>query len=295
MNRFWDHETKKFGEEPNYAGDLIDRLYSTPRGKLLNLVLYSRKYFNWYFGLYKNSHYSLPQVEKDIECHKIPMHEFIEQKYKCYSDFFLRLFKEGVRPFAPEKNTFPAFAEGNYFAFDSITPDIRFPVKGDFLNIQTILKKKEIAKDFEGGTIIICRLCPVDYHHFHYPDNGKTLLQYDIRGDYHSVNPLALLRKPDIFCKNYRRVNLLETENFGKIAYVEIGAMVVGKIVQAHQFQEFKKGDLKGHFEYGASTVIVIAQKGKLKLDETILFNSLQGIESKVKLGKPLAYLNPNF
>lgn len=184
-----------------------------------------------------------------------------------------------------------AFGEGRYLGFNHVYPDHRFPVKGQFLTATNLLENAELASEFIGGPILICRLCPIDYHHFHFPDTGKILKRYRVHGDYHSVNVYALKQKDDVFCVNEREISILETENFGKLAYIEVGAMCVGKIIQANpKKKSFKKGDRKGHFEFGASTLIILGQKGKWSVSKDILKHSNVNRESYIKLGDEVAF-----
>ena len=251
---------------------------------------FSRKSFNLIYGFYKNSKFSIKQINKDIQDYAIQLDDYIVEDFKSYSDFFLRQFKPGKRKFRREKNVMGAFAEGRYLGFNKIEPDHRFPVKGQFLNSITLLEDEKLGKEFAGGPILICRLCPIDYHHFHYPDNGKLVKRYRVGGQFHSVNVLALKNKGDIFCVNEREVSILETDNFGKLAYIEVGAMCVGKIVQENPKKKtFKKGELKGHFEFGASTVIILGQKNRWTVSRDILKHSNVNRESFIKLGDEVA------
>src|SRR6185437_6713 len=106
--------------------------------------------------------------------------------------------------------------------------DQTFPVKGAHLQPEVLLGRADVARAFEGGSLLIARLCPLDYHRFHYPDDGRTWDSYRIHGKLHSVNPLALKYRSEIFFTNERQVSLLETRHFGRIAYIEVGAMAVG-------------------------------------------------------------------
>jgi phosphatidylserine decarboxylase len=128
----------------------------------------------------------------------------------------------------------PAFAEARYLAFESIHEDQVFPVKGGFLSAESLLGSHEKAAPFVGGPLLLARLCPVDYHRYHYPDAGRTLDAYTIQGQLHSVNPVALAQRGEIFIRNERRVSILETQHYGKLAYIEVGALCVGKIIQSY-------------------------------------------------------------
>jgi phosphatidylserine decarboxylase len=109
----------------------------------------------------------------------------------------------------------------------------------------------------------------------------------------HSVNPIALKQRSKIFITNERHVSILETKHFGKLAYIEVGALCVGKIVQTHKESEpFSKGDEKGYFLFGGSTVILIGQAGRWNLDEDLLLKTRQNQETLVRLGEPIATMN---
>jgi phosphatidylserine decarboxylase len=151
-----------------------------------------------------------------------------------------------------------------------------------------LLGRTDIARSFQGGSLLIARLCPLDYHRFHYPDDGRTWDSYRVHGALHSVNPLALKFRSDIFFTNERQISLLDTRNFGRIAYIEVGALCVGKIVQSHFQPEFKRGDEKGYFLFGASTVIVMGQAGAWKPAQDLLEQTAKKRETLVRLGEPL-------
>jgi phosphatidylserine decarboxylase len=126
----------------------------------------------------------------------------------------------------------------------------------------------------------------VDYHYFHFVDDGQILATYEVLGEFHSVSPIAILKNSSIIATNERFVTLIGTSNFGKIAYVEVGALGVGKIVQLHNEKNvFSKGDIKGHFLFGASTVVVVGEVGRWRVCDDIIDRSASGIETFVRLG----------
>ncbi len=138
--------------------------------------------------------------------------------------------------------------------------------------------------------MLIARLCPVDYHRFHYPDAGRVEKLYRIPGRFHSVNPVALQFKQDTFATNERVVSVLNTNYFGKLAYIEVGAICVGKIVQTHNIAEgFKRGQEKGYFLFGASTVVLMGEPGAWTPAADILENTQKKLETLVKLGDEVA------
>ena len=161
-------------------------------------------------------------------------------------------------------------------------------MKGSDLTPELLLGRADLARDFEGGPLLIARLCPLDYHRFHFPDDGRTRESYQVHGRLHSVNPLALKYRSEIFFTNERHVSCLETRHLGRLAYIEVGALAVGKIHQTHLQPEFHRGDEKGYFLFGASTVIVLGQPGAWKPAQDLLDQTALKRETLVRLGEPL-------
>jgi phosphatidylserine decarboxylase len=241
------------------------------------------------YGVYQSSSLSRRQIEPFIEKFKIPMQEYQKETFKTFNDFFIRKFIPKERPFVQASHELPAFSEARYLAYEKITEKQKFPVKGSALSAVALMGSEEKAKPFIGGPLLLARLCPVDYHRFHFPDAGHTLEDYRIHGKLHSVNPMALKYKEDIFATNERHVSILQTENFGKIAFIEVGALCVGKIVQTFKEKDFKRGDEKGYFLFGASTVIVLGEPGQWTPDADLLDQTSRGRETLVRLGERVA------
>lgn len=292
--QFYNRYSGKNEIEKVYGNAMVQFLYNSTPGKIMTPLLANRTISKAY-GFMQNLSMTQAKVPKFVKNFNIDMSEYkpgsLETKdqnlsYKNFNEFFIRQFRPGKREFLSEEGRMPACAEARYFGYESVDENTVVPVKGKYLNEAGILDNKELAKDFAGGPLLIARLCPVDYHRYHYMDNGKTLKSYQVKGEFHSVNPAALKAKSDIFLANERRVSILETENFGKIAYVEVGAVCVGKIVQSFdESKSFKRGDEKGYFLFGGSTVIVIGQKGKWRPSDDILSNTKKGLETYIHLG----------
>jgi len=271
------------GEAPMRA------LYGSRLGRQLAKIL-AAPWMSQAYGKYQASTRSKKAIPDFIKTFQIPMEEFVEKKFDSFNDFFIRNFKEGQRSFPTNESEMGAPAEGRYFAFESITDTTPLPIKGVTLNVSTLLGNYPDTKAFHGGPGFIARLCPVDYHRFHFPDDGRILRQERLRGPLHSVNPIALKAKGDILFTNERFLSILDTKNFGKIAYLEVGALCVGRIVQSHSAaQDFKRGDEKGYFLFGASTVIVVGEPGRWKLDSALISKTNEGVETLVRLGDKIA------
>ena len=130
---------------------------------------------------------------------------------------------------------------------------------------------------------LVYRLSADDYHRYCYIDSGKLLLNKVIKGKLHTVRPIA--RSENVFCQNQREYVVLDTENLGEHIYIEVGALQIGKI-NNFKIHKFKKGQEKGYFSHGASTIVVIVQQERVSIDKDILEMSKKNIEVKVQYGE---------
>ena len=273
-----------------YGDRGVRALYGRPGRRRWLLHILTQHWISRVYGRTQNSPRSRRKIAPFVEQFSIPMELYLEEEYRSFNDFFIRQFKPGMRPFATGRS-FPAFAEGRYLVYGSSRKEEAFAIKNDELDIQALLGRPEEVEAFVGGPVYVARLCPTDYHRFHFPDEGRLLRQYSVQGKLHSVNPLALLYKKDILSSNERVVSLLETKYFGLLAYIEIGAICVGKIYQTHSYPQrpaFSRGAEKGYFLFGASCVVVLGQKGRLLADEDLCEQTRAGIESKIELGESI-------
>ncbi len=280
--------------EKVYGDWFIKLLYTSVAGQKIGPV-FTRKYFSQIYGALQDLPGSHHKVSPFIEKFNIPIDDYEpgtrpstdpRKSYKTFNEFFIRRFKLGRRPFINEPNRMPAFAEARYVGYESVQDHKSYPVKGNFLRAKDLIGNEQVGKIFEGGPLLIARLCPVDYHRYHYPDNGTVLDHFRVPGAYDSVNPMALRFKNQIFIENERHVSILQTENFGRLAYIEVGAICVGKIIQSHRWNKpFLRGEEKGYFLFGGSTVVLLGEKGLWKPSQDILKNTERGIETYLHLG----------
>lgn len=278
-------------EERVYGGRWIQLLYGTFLGRTLS-ALVAAPPFSRFYGWLQDRPSSKRKVQPFIQQFDIQMADFLpeegrpaEDPYSSFNAFFTRRVTETARPFA-EGPVFPAPCDARYFAYDSLDDTVSIPVKGSLFKASALLNHPKWNAVFDNGPGFIARLCPVDYHRFHFPDSGRVLDSWRIPGALHSVNPWALAFRPDIFMINERHVTILETEHFGKLAYVEVGATCVGKIQQTHHEPTFVRGDEKGMFLFGGSTVIVLGEQGRWTPDERILAHTKDGVEAYLKMGQ---------
>lgn len=283
----WDRARGRRIEERIYGGAGLSWLYGTAVGRFLADLVLCRPLPSRIAGWYQDRPASRRSIGRFVREFDIPTGEFEEADYRSFDDFFTRRFRAGARTFCDDPEALPAFAEGRYLAFRSVGPDDTFPVKGSLLSPGAVLGDSDRATAFEGGPLLVARLCPTDYHRFHYPDDGETERSWRIAGSLHSVHPLALAVRPRVFIANERRISLLRTRNLGRLAYVEVGAMNVGRIVQTHpEDRAFERGAEKGFFRFGASSILLFGEPGSWIPDPDLLERTEERIETLVRLGE---------
>lgn len=279
--KIYDLERKEFFYEKVFGEWFLKWIYHTRSGSMLSF-LFTKLPFSSIYGGMKNLGFTKKDIIPFIEDYAINIDEFEDiSHFKNFNDFFIRKFKENQRSFEQDSNIFPAFCEGRYLVYNSPKETL---VKNSWIDPRLFLEKED-QNIFKNGQVIISRLAPVDYHRFHFPDDGEVLKNYKVDGLLNSVTPYALSAKPDVLMTNKREITILDTSNFGKIAYVEVGALSVGTIKQTYSNDTFKKGEEKGYFLFGGSTVVIITENKIIDFNEDILQKTKEGIETFVKLG----------
>jgi phosphatidylserine decarboxylase len=283
----WDREARTLTQE--FMPDSPATYDSHPRRSLTNWFQ-SHPAYDWLVAAYQDTRLSARKIEPFIKTHNIDMSEFEPGPYKTYADFFERSFRPGARIFPIDEASMGAFAEARYFAWDKLSAEQHFPIKGHSLNAEHLLGSVYKAHPFEGGPVILARLSPVDYHHLHYPDDGTTIDDHRLGKRLWTVNSNALRNQPDILFRNERKAQLLETKNFGRLGFIEIGALSVGRIVQVHPLDRpFMRGEQKSVFRFGGSAVVLFGEPGAWRPSEDLLQKTSEGVETLVRLGDGIA------
>lgn len=293
--KYFNRLTGRMEVEKVYGDSAVRWLYQSSFGRFFQKILCTAPVSGLY-GVLQDSAFSANKIQPFIKNFNINEDDYLpeegrtnENPYSTFNQFFIRRFKEGRRPVESDKSLMPAFCEARYFGYESLNDKAEIPVKGQYMSAKALLAHSDWESTFEEGPLLLARLCPVDYHRFHFPDDGVVLDHYVLHGSYHSVNPVALKAKPEIFMLNERQVTIMDTLNFGKLAYIEVGATMVGKIIQSTELNSFSRGEEKGYFLFGGSTVIVLGEKGKWRPTADLIKNTAEGIETWVPLGQKLA------
>lgn len=269
-------------------------LYYNPLGKLPLDLVAKKKFLSSLYGRYMDTRLSASKIKSFIRDFNIDMEESVKsvKEFQTFNDFFIRKLKGESRKIVEENNKVASPADGKILAFEDIEDKDKFFIKGDEFTLRDFFKDSSLAKKYEGGTFIIIRLAPVDYHRYHFPLDGIVIWNKKVEGSYLSVSPYAVRNNFRIYCENKREISILRTKGFGDVVLSEIGATMVGGIVQTfRRDQPLKKGQEKGYFNFGGSSCILIFEKGKINIDQDILKNSMEGLETKVYMGEGIASL----
>lgn len=261
----------------------LEWMYGTRPGRLL-VKLMIRPGVSRAAGWLLDRRVSALAVRPFIRKNHICMDDFEQRRFRSFNDFFTRRVLPGKRPVDDAPGHLIAPCDSKLTVYD-IRPDSRFRVKGTEYTLEGLLQSKELAETFLGGTLLLFRLTVGDYHRYTYIDSGFVTGSTRISGVFHTVNPAAASRCP-IYRENTREYSLLESLRFGTVLQMEVGAAMVGRIVNAPGSRNVRRGEEKGRFEFGGSTVIVLLQKGRAILDADLLRNTAQDAETVVRLGE---------
>jgi phosphatidylserine decarboxylase len=260
-------------------------LYNNPIGEATLWALVKRKMVSSIYGKMMDRTSSEKRIQPFIEDFDIDMSGVQEQKFKNFNDFFTRRLEDNLRPVDTSFNIVVSPADGKILAFSDISCS-DFIIKGFRFNVSSFLDNTVLAEKYHDGALVIIRLAPVDYHRFHFPVSGDLTPGIKIKGGYYSVNPFALRKKAEILCLNKREYTILSNPLFGDVIMAEVGATMVGSIVQTYKGSSVIKGKEKGYFKFGGSTVALLFERNKISIDRDLLINTENGYETAVKMGE---------
>ena len=261
-------------------------IYENPLGGASLLWLVKRKALSRLYGLYCRTPLSAKGIPKFIEKYDVDM-TGCHGSYKNFAQFFARE-KSGVE-FPKETSALGSPCEGLVSVFPDIKPEQIIAAKGAHFSLAELFADEELARAYEGGTMVSIRLTPAHYHRMHFFDNGTVTATRMIKGDLYSVSPLALKRVLRLYCRNKRALIQFSTENFGDVVLVEVGATFVGSIVHCFQEgQEVQRGELASYFKPGGSLVLMFLKKGAFAPDPNLILRTIDGIETKISIGTAL-------
>jgi len=291
MIKYYDRKKKSYEIEKVAGEKYLNWTYSSPIGMKLLESFIKKKCFSKIYGWYLDRKISKRKIKSFINEFNINMSEFEkkEEDFKTFNEFFYRKLNTKSRPINMNKEVLISPADGKLFSYENIDLENLVQVKGFTYSLRELIKNDTISNMYKGGTCLILRLCPTDYHRFHFIDSGVCSETSKIKGFYYSVNPIAIQNVKKLFCENKREWSLFHSENFGDVLYVEVGATCVGSIVQTFiPNKRVNKGDEKGYFKFGGSTIMLFFEKNKVKIDEDIIYQTKLGFETSVFMGEKI-------
>lgn len=291
---FIDRKTGKLEEEKIYGARALTLFYGDSWASLflsylLMPFLSKSSLFSRFYGWLQDLPRSAKKVAPFIRKYQIDLSEFEKSTFVSFNDFFTRKLKAGSRIIEEDPVRACVPADGRCMVFPDLTKVKRFYIKGQSFDLESFLQSESLSNRYKEGSMAIFRLCPTDYHRFHFISDGNVKSVKPIQGGYHSVSPIALRKNISILWTNKRVVTDFETEILGRVQFVEVGAICVGTIHQTFdRSKRVHKGDEKGYFSFGGSCMVLLFEKNRIAFDEDLVRNSDKGIETRVLFGESL-------
>ncbi|MFK5921163.1 MAG: phosphatidylserine decarboxylase [Verrucomicrobiota bacterium] len=285
---YFDRYAGAIKTEKIYGEAYLRWAYETLPGRLMLAAVVKRALFSRWYGWRMDKGATRELIEPFIDQYELDADEFVEncEDFESFNAFFSRKLKAQARPIVggDEVAVFPA--DGRHLGFQDVSEVDSIYCKGQRLSLVDLLGDESLAKDYEKGSVVISRLCPVDYHRFHFGVAGEVGDWQLINGPLYSVSPIALRRNINILTENKRVITQLQTQNFGRVLILEIGATNVGSIHQTYQSgSRVTKGEEKGYFAFGGSMTMQLFEPGVVELAEDLVENTQQGRELYARMG----------
>lgn len=289
-----DRRTGEKREEQVYGATALNFLYgetffSRTLGKFLALLCSKLSICSRAYGWWQRRSWTKKNVIPFIKKYGVDESEFLDSaaSFNSFDEFFVRHLKLETRPISPSPVIIPA--DGRYRVYQDISTVDGFLVKGKKFQLKELLQDEKLADEYASGGMVMARLCPVDYHRFHFPCDCIPSRPHLINGWLYSVNPIALKQRIEIFAENKRILTTLETENLGKVLFLEVGATNVGSIHETFTpGKSYRKGEEKGFFSFGGSALIILFKPKRVIFDQDLIQNTTKGIETLCLLGQSL-------
>lgn len=285
---YFDRYAKKACVEQVYGDRALRWIYGSLSGRLFLEVLVKRAIFSRWYGRRMDRMASRNRITAFIQQYGLDPSEFLHDvnAFASFNEFFARELKPNARPIDtnPASVIFPA--DGRHLCIPDISRADGLFVKGAMFDLTELLQDRSLADRFARGSLLLSRLCPIDYHRFHFPVAGTPSSARLVNGPLYSVNPMALIQNIRILAMNKRCVTELQSTPLGTVLLVEVGATCVGSICQTYApGTSVTKGIEKGYFRFGGSSTITIFEPGRIRFDEDLLEHSRQRRELYARMG----------
>ena len=290
---YFNRHSGKLEVEEVYGEGFLRWTYGHPLGALALAAMVKRPFFSAWYGRRMSTPESAARVSPFIEKYGLDPADFADSpaSYGSFNEFFYRKLKPSARPVDPDESRVVFPADGRHLGFERASAIEGVFVKGQKFDLPALLGDADLAAKYADGALVLSRLCPVDYHRFHFPAAGVPGATRMIEGPLFSVSPIALRKQLAYLWQNKRTVTPLQTERFGTVLLLEIGATCVGTIRQTFTSgQAVEKGEEKGFFAFGGSSTITIFEPGAVKLVADLAEFSSRQTELYARVGTHMAH-----
>ena len=258
-------------------------LYHTRMGRVCLRAAVSRP-VSAAAGHFLDSRLSRYMIRRFVRKNHIRVADFEARRYRSYNDFFTRRILPQRRPVDQNGCHLISPCDAKLSVY-RIEPDSTFSIKGGMYSTAELLRDPALAAEFSDGWCLIFRLSVDDYHRYCYFDDGKKGKNIFIRGKLHTVRDIASERYK-VFQQNCREYTVMETAHFGRAVQIEVGALLVGRISNHDEEAVFSRGDEKGLFEFGGSTIVLLLKKDAAEPAPEILRATAEGCETVIRMGE---------
>jgi phosphatidylserine decarboxylase len=286
--RYFNRHTRNLETEQVYGEGFLRWSYGNPLGAISLAAFVKRPFFSKWYGRRMDKPESASRVSPFIAQYGLDPADFADSpaSYRSFNEFFFRKLKPSARPIDADESSVVFPADGRHLGFARASDITGVFVKGQRFDLPSLLGDRRRAEKYADGALVLSRLCPVDYHRFHFPAAGIPGETRLIEGPLFSVNPIALRQRLAYLWTNKRAITELQTERFGTVICMEIGATCVGSIQQTFTpGQPVSKGAEKGYFAFGGSSTLTLFEPGVVRLEADLLENSARQTELYARIG----------
>jgi phosphatidylserine decarboxylase len=285
---FYNRHTGELEQEAIYGEGFLRFAYGNPLGSLALWGFVKRAWFSRWYGWRMRRRGSAKKVRPFVKEFGLDPEEFVTpmRKFEHFDAFFTRKLRDGARPIEPDPQSLTFPADGRHLVIGDLSISEGMWAKGQRFDLARFLGSPERAARYDGGAALMSRLCPTDYHRYHFPCAGEAGAPELINGVLNSVNPIALRRRVAYLWENKRVLTEIDAGPLGLVTMIEIGATCVGGIVQTYTPGGVAKGDEKGYFHFGGSMTVLLFEPGRVAIDADLLEYGGQGIEVYARMGE---------
>lgn len=293
---FYDRYERRLKTEAIYGGKPLRWTYGTRLGRFALEAVIKRRWFSSLYGKWADCGCSKKEIAPFIKRFELDPEEFAEapESFRTFNEFFHRKLKPEARPFPDSEKAILFPADGRHLLIPDLSQAQTIYAKGQRFDLPELLGDSDLADRFQRGTAVLSRLCPTDYHRFHFPLGGKYGTPRLINGALYSVNPIALAGSLARIWQNKRRITVVTDSPVGDYLFLEIGATNVGTIVDTAEPEiQVERGDEKGYFRFGGSMVITIFPEERITPTADLAKQSANGVELYARFGDEMASIQP--